>query len=193
MAVNDSDLDLLHAYIDGEMPVSECEGFWRRLSVESDLLAELERMRGDHSIRQAMWATMEPADSVVARCETSILRATRRYDLLVSIRRISSISTAVAACLLFGFTVGWMGRDRYLHAPVSGTSPMAMVEQASQHSSSPTANNSTVYIEDGGHLVAVQQFKSLEEARQFAEDINRVQANQQDTRDSAVVPAVAKF
>ena len=38
MAMNDSDIELLHAYLDGELPVAECEGLWRRLAIEKDLV-----------------------------------------------------------------------------------------------------------------------------------------------------------
>jgi anti-sigma factor RsiW len=51
MAVNDNDMELLHEYVDGELPVADCEGLWRRLAVERDLMGELEHLRAgqDHA------------------------------------------------------------------------------------------------------------------------------------------------
>ncbi len=46
MDVNEGDIELLNAYLDGELPVPECEGLWRRVAVEPDLAAELDRLRG---------------------------------------------------------------------------------------------------------------------------------------------------
>lgn len=46
MAVNENDFELLNAYLDGELPVAECEGLWRRLAVERELMSELDSLRG---------------------------------------------------------------------------------------------------------------------------------------------------
>ena len=48
MAVNENDVELLHEYVDGELPVAECEGLWRRLAIERELMGELDRLRADH-------------------------------------------------------------------------------------------------------------------------------------------------
>src|SRR5580704_1564090 len=118
MAVNDNDLELLHEYVDGELPVAECEGLWRRLAIERDLMGELDRLRADHAVRTMVWNSLEPEESTVARLEAKIMRATRREDFMSWGSNILRITASAAALILFGFTVGWMGRDRYPGVPV---------------------------------------------------------------------------
>jgi anti-sigma factor RsiW len=193
MSVNETDLEMLHTYLDGELPVTECEGLWRRLAVERDLLAELESLRADHAVRQTVWPALEPADTTVARLETSILRGARRHDLIAVVKRGLTIVTSVAACLLFGFTVGWLGRDRYVNSPNGAVPAVSVVETSAPGSMTPVPGKYIVNVMDGGHLVARQQFNSLEDAQQFTADLTRVEASQQDSNNSNVVPAVAKF
>ena len=69
MAVNDNDMELLHEYVDGELPVADCEGLWRRLAVEHDLMGELDQLRADHAVRTMVWNSLEPEESTVARLE----------------------------------------------------------------------------------------------------------------------------
>jgi anti-sigma factor RsiW len=194
MSVNETDLELLHTYLDGELPVTECEGLWRRLAVEKDLLAELEGLRADHAVRQAIWPTLEPADSQIARLETSILRSARRQDVLQVLKRGLTIVTTVAACLLFGFTVGWLGRDRYVNSP-NATAGVPMAETTVPASmTTPASGKYIVNVRDGGHLVAVQEFNSYDEAQHFAQTQALRQASQQESDDSSnIIPAVAKF
>ena len=77
MAVNDNDMELLHEYVDGELPVADCEGLCRRLAVERDPMGELDHLRVDHAVRTMVWNSLEPEESTVARLESKIMRATR--------------------------------------------------------------------------------------------------------------------
>ncbi len=76
MPVNDSDLELLHAYLDGELPTAECEGLWRRLASERELKTELDQLRADSSLRSMAWNSLEPDDRTMVRLEANIMRAT---------------------------------------------------------------------------------------------------------------------
>jgi hypothetical protein len=188
MPVNENDIDLLYAYLDRELPVSDCEGLWRRLAVETDLAAELERLRADAAGRTGAWSSLEPDADAERAMQTKILRAAWREDWMSGINRLARVGTVAAACILFGFTVGWFGRDSRLALP-SG------VQVVSNDSASHGPGKYVVDVrDDSGRTVAAPQFDSLDEARRFADDVARLQAARQETHDnSTVVPAVDHF
>jgi carotenoid cleavage dioxygenase-like enzyme len=194
MAVNDNDVELLHEYIDGELPVAECEGLWRRLAIERELMGELDRLRTDHAARTMVWNSLEPDESTVARLEAKIMRATRREDLMSWGSNILRIVASAAALILFGFTVGWMGRDRYSGVPVvahpsQGESAIA----TSNVGGSPASLKYNVeFFDRNGKLLNIQQFNSKEEAEQFKHDFDAAQASPGGS-DWNVVPTINKF
>jgi len=77
MPVNDNDIELLDTYLDGELPVDQCEALWRRFSDEPELALELERCRADRTIRQTVFASMEPSELAAERTEIKIAAARR--------------------------------------------------------------------------------------------------------------------
>jgi anti-sigma factor RsiW len=192
MAVNDNDMELLHEYVDGELPVADCEGLWRRLAVERDLMGELEHMRADHAVRTMVWNSLEPEESTVARLEAKIMRATRREDFMSWGGNILRIAASAAALILFGFSVGWMGRDRYSGVPVVSHSSQNTSQMASTDIA-PAAMKYNVYVRNpSGKLVTVEQFDSLEEAQQFKHDFEAAQSSP-NGNDLNVVQTSNKF
>ena len=159
MAVNDNDMELLHEYVDGELPVADCEGLWRRLAVERDLMGELDHLRADHAVRTMVWNSLEPEESTVARLEAKIMRATRREDFLSWGGNILRIAASAAALILFGFSVGWMGRDRSSGVPIVSHPSQISPQMAIDRHRSTAALKYNVYVRDpNGKLVTVQQF-----------------------------------
>jgi anti-sigma factor RsiW len=192
MAVNDNDMELLHEYVDGELPVADCEGLWRRLAVERDLMGELEHLRADHAVRTMVWNSLEPEESTVARLEAKIMRATRREDFMSWGGNILRIAASAAALILFGFSVGWMGRDRYSGVPVVSHSSQNTSQMASTDIA-PAAMKYNVYVRNpSGKLVTVEQFDSLEEAQQFKHDFEAAQSSP-NGNDLNVVQTSNKF
>lgn len=190
MAVNENDIDLLYAYLDRELAVSDCEGLWRRLAVETELAAELERLRADATVRQQVWSSLEPDDMTDRAVQSRVLRAAWRDDWMSGINRVARVGTVAAACILFGFTVGWFGRDSRLGSPAGGVQVVANPDASAGHG----AGKYVVDVRDDvGRTVAAPQFDSLDEARRFAEDVARYQAGRQESRDGTVVPAVDHF
>jgi len=190
MAFNENDIDLLYAYLDRELPVSDCEGLWRRLAVEPELAGELERLRADAVLRGQVWSSLEPDDQTDRVLQTNILRAAWRDDWMRGINRILRVGTVAAACILFGFTVGWFGRDSRLALPTSGVQVVSNPDAAVGHG----GGKYVVDVrDDAGRTIAAPQFDSLEEARRFAEDVARYQAGRPESHDSTVVPAVDRF
>jgi anti-sigma factor RsiW len=190
MAVNENDIDLLYAYLDRELPVSDCEGLWRRLAVEAELAAELERLRADAALRGQVWSSLQPDERDEHALQNNILRAAWRQDWISGINRMLRIGTVAAACILFGFTVGWFGRDSRLAMPASGIQVVANPDSSAGHGA---AKYVVDVRDDAGHTVAAPQFDTMDEARRFAEDVARYQAGRQETHDGTVVPAVDHF
>jgi anti-sigma factor RsiW len=184
MAVHDNDIDLLNSYLDGELPVPECEGLWRRLAVEQELAAELDRLRSDHALRQDVWGACEPSDQAVAMTENRVLRAARKHDWLSTGNHILRVLTAAAALIAVGFGFGWSGRN---HAN--------SVAQANAPYVQPQASSGKFLVslrDDTGHVVQIP-FDSLDEASHFADDLEQAQRNRQAADGPAVVPAMERF
>lgn len=198
MPVNENDFELLSSYLDGELPVAECEGLWRRLAIERELMSELDTLRADHAVRGMVWSTLDPGDNAVARVESRIMRASRREDLLDRWHYISRVVTTVAALILFGFTVGWLGRERYILAPnttsISQNAPNQASSLGSQLPTNTNANNKvSVEVDDGTGKLVKLQFDTLEEANRFVRDFRARAATPPESGDSAGVPSMNKF
>jgi hypothetical protein len=167
MAINENDIELLHAYVDGELPTAECEGLWRRLASERELMTELDQLRADCSMRSMIWKSLEPDDGAVARVEARVMRATRREDIMEWAFNGLRIVASAAALILFGFAVGWMGRDRMYATPVTSLSsnPTQVVSASNMPMSSPQWQ--VEMRNENGKIVKVFTFGTEEEARQF--------------------------
>lgn len=191
MAVNENDLELLHAYLDGELPTAECEGLWRRLASERELQAELDQLRADCSIRAMAWNSLEPDERSVIGVEANLMRAIRREDIMGWVFNGLRIVASAAALIIFGFTIGWLGRDRMYATPIASLNP------AERHSSAagsvPLPAEWNVEMRDNaGKIVKVFEFKSEDEARQFIRDW-AAHASPSNTGDSSAVPTPDKF
>jgi hypothetical protein len=196
MAVNENDCELLSAYLDGELPVAECEGLWRRLAIERELMSELDTLRADHAVRGMVWSALDPGDHAVARLESRIMRASRREDLLDRFHYISRIITTVAALILFGFTIGWLGRERYIVSPSTAglTSNPPAHTDASLTGADMPAGKVSVEVDDGTGKMVNIQFDTLDEANRFVHDFRAARAAAPpDTGDTATVPGMEKY
>jgi hypothetical protein len=192
--MNDDDLQILESYLDGEMSPVQSEMLWRRLSSESDLSTELEKLRAEHAARQGVWVSLEPAEHSVAQLEYSIVRGARRQEILSTVSRGFGILTTAAACILMGFTIGWLGRDRYTPGTNVGVGDNGSGSNVSIVSHDPSINTPyVVYIRDGSGHVAQQNFSSEAEAESFARDVENAQATRRDVSQPMVVPTDVKF
>jgi hypothetical protein len=191
MPINENDIELLHAYLDGELPTAECEGLWRRLATERELMAELDQLRADCSMRSMVWQSLEPNDGSVARIEALVMRAARRDDIMGWAFNGLRIVASVAALVLFGFFVGWVGRDRMYATPVTGlSSNTSQVVSAGNMQMSPEWNVEMRNTE--GKIVKVFTFKSEQDARQFLSDLAN-HSSPANPGDSSAGPNPDKF
>lgn len=192
MLVAEADLDLLETYLDGELPVADAEGLWHRLAAEPELTAALDQLRAQRAVRMAIWTQDEPTDPVVAKVNRKVVTSIRRMDWLETITRSLKFATAAAACIVFGFGVGWLGRANFLPTPHLGSPDIHTVQLPGASGVNDNGHHTyPVAIRDeAGRVIAVQQFDSLQDANDFANDLTKWQAGrqQQPSRDVPVVP-----
>jgi len=175
--VNETDLELLETYLDGELPMIEAESLWRRLAVEPDLSAALEQLRTDRAGRAVVWVENEPDDAEAEAVIDRVSAAIHRRNWIEGIRRSLVYVTSAAACILVGFQIGWF--ERGPTAPMGVPGPQAGLPVAIRD-----VNN--------GNLLSEPVFNSQQEVGQFYRDVNELQqaAPPQDRESSQnVVPA----
>jgi anti-sigma factor RsiW len=187
MAVNDNDIELLDSYLDGELPMSECEGLWRRLAVEPELAAELDRLRADAATRQIVYSSLEPADDILASLQRNILKSARKESLRATYNRYVRRFATIAACLLFGVSIGGNSSMASAGNTLLGVAPVTSVPAAPH-------GKFIVNIRDGsGQVIATQQFNTYDEAKQFVDDYAKSQAGRSESHGSPVAPVGDKF
>lgn len=186
--LSESDLELLETYLDGELPVTEAEGLWRRLAAEPELSAELDQLRADRAVRQMVWRSMEPGEASVRRVESGVAARSRRRDVFAALRTATGILTAAAACILFGFAMGWLGHENYptsIPQPAVTTGSMNIADTSGRVADA--GHRPELRIEDeSGRVRAVQDFRSLQEQQEFMQDLNRWNQRQSQVPDNVV-------
>src|SRR4051812_3978762 len=110
MPVTDDQLELLEAYVDGELPVAEEDAVRRRLESEPALHQVLDGLRGEREVRAAVWRSYEPSDASVRRLVATIERKVDANTIWSHRLSRWRLPLATAACILVGFGIGWIGR-----------------------------------------------------------------------------------
>jgi hypothetical protein len=193
MATTENDIELLHAYLDGELPTAECEGLWRRLAAERDLATELDQLRADQSIRGMVWSSLEPDDASVARLEAKLMRATRREDIFGWANNALRIFASAAALILFGIAVGWMGHDRVHGIPIipnPNANNSAQTVSASTFGGGVKPGYQVIFRDPTGKPTAAMNFATRDEAERFIRDLEAGQSNAQSQNDQPGVPTL---
>jgi len=201
MEITDEDFELLGTYLDGELPVVQCEALWRRLAAEPALAAELEGHRRDRTVRRQVWSALEPADDRVHDLQKRLASAARRHDAFNQASRMARIVTTAAACIVFGFTIGWIGREKANHQQAVKPTPdnpqiQRIVSTDSNNPFVTSGSSSGPYVvtvqDDLGQPIATQTFRTLQEAQNFAQAVNRAQRGR-DSQQAPVVPVSDPF
>lgn len=186
--MTESDLILLEEYLDGELSAADARALEERAVREPELAAELNRLKGDRQIRAKVWRMMEGDEAAVAavanRVASSIQRRTSYAHLIRGLR----IGFAAAACVVLGLGIGFVARSSN-----SGQSPVAVGPNQSGKiaftgtlpSQEPGYN--VQFKDQTGKVVAVQHFQSLDEARQFVQDVSQWQERQQQMHEGNIV------
>jgi anti-sigma factor RsiW len=205
MLADENEMELLEAYLDDELPMSEAQELWRRLAGEPELAAALEELRAARGCRLSAWSELEPNDRQAAALAGRIVAAARRHYWRDHVYRGLFYVAAAAACVLFGLRIGWTQRPGGIAAaPVRAMASPA----AAMASNAPPSNSAASFISDqhanpaihdvypvairdqSGRLIGIQRFNTLQEAKDFINELNNSQASAPPSNfGQGVVPA----
>jgi hypothetical protein len=189
--MNDTDLELLEQHLDGATTPDQDAQIARRLTEDADLAIAFDQLRAERATRRQALASLEPTDAQVQsfldRFDVARMSVRPRIQVARYLRYVS----AVAACLLVGFVVGAMNRGGTNTGP--GGAVLTTPVVTGNPNQPPAVQNNprdTFYqvplTDENGRVVAIQRFKSLDEARAFVEDINRWQQKQKQAANGEV-------
>lgn len=202
--MTESDLELLEMYLDDALSDGELAAMAQRIAEEPELAAELENLRVQRELRSRVWAALEPGDAAVERLLGRVDESVRRRTNLERQLRWGRWIGAAAACILVGFTTGYMGRGG--SSGEQGSANIAMnsnnqIVQGMQVADSgghinfvgkvPTAQ--VQLTDDSGKVIAVQPFESMDKANEFVSDIQAWQDRQKQMQNGNVVLMGGKF
>lgn len=160
MPLEEHDWDILQRSLDGVLtPTKEAE-LAARMSREPELKAAMSSLRSGQVERATFWKSLEPTQleaDVLAKCALS--NARRRRFAAGAVPWWPRIA-AVAACLIVSFSAGWFAHS---HQP-----GIARV-QPTTHNPQPTFR--VALTDEQGHVTAVQDFESADQAKKFARDV----------------------
>lgn len=171
--IEDGDVELLEAMLDNQLPVEQRESLRARLEREPALAAELEKLREERKVRAEMFSSLEGGEEAVV---DRILRAARTSGTAGPARMRLRYAMAAAALIAIGFLIGWMG---------------AMGGKSNVIASEPPYR--VEILDESGQLMAVQNFQSMEKAREFSEDLQQWQIRQERLLSGEVLVHSAKY
>jgi anti-sigma factor RsiW len=183
MAVSETDLELLDAYLDDALEPHDSEALRSRLATEADLQAAMHQLRAERSVRQSLFTSLEPDD---AQVEVFVSRVCERMDRrrqFTGILRPLRYLGGAAACVAIGFFARGLFSPGADHA--GPRQPGVQVEQV--------ATFQVTLRDEAGRVVAVQRFDSIEKAREFATDLSRWQSRTERVASGRVVLTADRF
>ncbi|MDB5303961.1 MAG: hypothetical protein JWM97_1510 [Phycisphaerales bacterium] len=186
--VSETDLEILEAYLDDELSAGEVVRLDQRLACEPALAAALQSQRSARAVRAAVFKTTEPDDASADHFAGAVLASVRRRAWNRRLVRASKIAGAVAASIVVGVMIGWVGRGRGPEAPVASSFPHPVNTDGRlvAHTPKPADGGQTYQValtDENGNVIAVQKFSKVEDARQFADDLGQYQARRQQVEE----------
>jgi anti-sigma factor RsiW len=182
----DAEMELLSAFIDGELSPQEEATLRDRLAADPNLASAIETLRADRAVRAALWPTFEPDEAAVGRVIERVDRAIDRQTIwahrLANLRVISS----AAACIIVGLFVGRVafgprggpidGSNMPIVAGPGVTPVVAPVPGAA-------APTQVRVVDSNNNPVTLQPFNSVEEAQRFIDDLKMWQQAQEQAKN----------
>jgi anti-sigma factor RsiW len=185
MNVSDSDLSMLELMLDGELPEEAAETLRASMEHDKDLAAAWEALQGERAARLAIWHDDQPSQQRANMVASRVLRKIQHDRTWIRWGLVARLGGAVAACMVLGFGVGWYGR---------GVRPVVPTQTAQGiQGQSASADYRVELTDDKGRPVAVQPFQSLDQAVQFANDVNQWKTAQRHNGGTTVVPVLDQY
>ncbi len=210
MAMLEQDLEQLEQFLDGTLEPVAVLQLQARLNSDSELASALTELKSQRAVRSAVWQLIDPDSASAERLVWRIKGAMLNQERAVAVKskftwnswRITSVSSAAAACVILGFMFGRVGHNNPTtfipSALTSGETNGSALVQYSHPVQSPipaqvVSNNlkakiSVPITDEYGQVVAWQTFDSPEEAKNFTEDLHKSRAQQ-----STPVPAAPRL
>lgn len=180
MSVSEQDLELLETLLDGELSQSEADALQERLGSDPQLSAVLEQIRAQRDQRRAVFQSAEPQDAEVTALVARVSTAIRREDAWTGRLRALRYVSGLAACITVGFLIGRFMPYGAVSPDGNGIVFDAVPGPMQAVSYSPVEGPYRVLLTDAyGRVIAEQPFTTLDEAREFTEDLSRSQSPSQ--------------
>ena len=204
MNLSDEEIELLDRYLDNDLSEAEAVGLEAKLRTNPELRSELAALKEHRALRVEAFASMEATEVEAQQLQWYIRGAMRQQEGSgrESVRWFDRAGgwvgrlSKVAAVLVVGFFVGYAFRGGSIAGPgndstvlvprpVAGGSGVMPVTLT--NSSPKNVGGYAVQITDQfGKVVGVQQFKTLQEARDFANDLNSAQQRKRQLQNTGV-------
>ena len=193
MALSENDLQLLDSYLDDELASQECEALRKRLSSEPELAEAMDQVRFERDARKQFFHALDPDEADVARLNNAIHRNVAREIIWTKRARALRTVSGIAACLLIGFSGGYLFRGKAAAPtqPLANSSanreiyfPNKVGGVPNVARNTPTPGNSQLagyevkLTDEAGNVIDTQRFPTIEQARDFANGVNRKENNQ---------------
>jgi anti-sigma factor RsiW len=182
--VGDEDLELLEAYLDDALAEAEVQRLRDRLAGEPAMASALKMLREERAHRQAFFASIDPTPAEVDGLVGSIKRQALRRRWFRDPRRVLQAMGAMAACVIVGALLGQL----YVAHPGGQPANERVVTPINREGAKVYEVEVT---DDFGNVIAVQQFKDPRQAREFLDDLKKVQ--QQKRQQNGVIQVRDEF
>ncbi len=176
MAVDEREIDLLEMYLDHELSVQQSAAMEERLGSDTALRQELSQLENERQLRQTVFASLEPTEAEVANMLTLTRARMSEGEIWRRYLHRAGFATAAAAVVAIAFVGGWIGGTQR-GSSVRAQSPAYHVQ----------------IMDDAGRIMAVQKFQSLEQAKEFSEDLQQWQLRQERLLSGQVTVKSADF
>jgi anti-sigma factor RsiW len=183
MAISETDLELLDAYLDDALEPGETDALRARLANDGDLVAAMDHLRAERAMRQSLFANLEPDDAQVDALVSRVCGEMNRRRRFTRVLRPFRYVAAAAACIAIGFVSRGFFSTKPDHGPTG--QPGVHVEQV--------ATFQVTLRDEAGRIVAIQRFDSLEKAQEFAADLSRWQSRTERVATGRVVLTADRF
>lgn len=179
MRIGEHDFELLEEYLDEALGDSARRDLDARLAVDASLADALGDLSTGRILRAELFASLEPDAAserkVIDRINAAILHDDMKRRRWSGWGRVSSL----AAGIIVAFLAGWMCHRIFSPSPspANAGGSLAVTNPGYQ----------VQITDDAGRVVAVQKFTSLEQAREFTDDMTKWQLRQQQLQQGQVV------
>lgn len=187
-ATSELDAEWLEAYLDDTLSPAQVQHVAQRLLAEPELAQAMHELRAHRALRNAAWRSLEPTEAQAAAIADRIARCVRRDRGRQVAWRTARVGAAVAAALAV-FVAGWIIRgpgSGVLARQTLGTA--ADVGRASPGGGgAPAPPFQVAIMDEAGRVIAVQKFAKVEEARQFADDVMRMEVRRRQVQEGGAM------